>query len=144
MYHYFEDGRNIYLILEYASNGTLFHYLKKVKRIPEEEAFIFFFQTAVGIDYLHKKKILHRDLKPENLLLDADRNIKVCDFGWSAELKGEKRQTYCGTPDYMCPEMVWSQDGYDHTVDLWALGVLIYEMLHGYPPFQGKTKYAKT
>lgn len=78
-------------MLEYAQKGSLFHYLKKKRKFPEEEAFIFFFQTAVGIDYLHKKNILHRDLKPENLLLDANKNIKVCDFGWSAEYKGAKR-----------------------------------------------------
>jgi serine/threonine protein kinase len=71
--------------LEYAENGSLFHFLRKKRKIPEQEAFVYFFQTCLGIDYLHKKGIIHRDLKPENLLLDNEGNIKLCDFGWSAE-----------------------------------------------------------
>ena len=128
LYHYFENTKNIYLILEYAEKGSLFHYLRKRKKLSEEEAFIFFFQAAIGIDYLHKKNILHRDLKPENLLLDVNKNIKVCDFGWSAEFSGSKRQTYCGTIDYMSPEMVKGLP-YDHSVDIWSLGVLLFELL---------------
>lgn len=72
--------------------------------MSEKEAFVYFFQTSLGIDFLHKKKILHRDLKPENLLLDKRGNIKICDFGWSAETKineDNKRSTLCGTVDYM-------------------------------------------
>ena len=71
LYHYFEDKENVYLILEFASNGNLFNYLRKKKKFQENEAFVYFFQTCLGIDYLHKKDIIHRDLKPENLLLDA-------------------------------------------------------------------------
>ena len=76
--------------------------------MSEKEAFVYFFQTALGIDFLHNKKILHRDLKPENLLLDKRGNIKICDFGWSAETKIQeenKRNTMCGTVDYMVSEL---------------------------------------
>ncbi len=105
--HYFEDKENVYLILEFAENGSLFSYLRKKQRFSEIEAFVYFFQTCLGIDYLHKKSIIHRDLKPENLLLDKQGNIKLCDFGWSAEaLHNSKRTTYCGTIDYMAPEMI--------------------------------------
>lgn len=82
LFQFFEDTSNVYLVLEYCENGSLFNYLKSKKKISEKEAFNYFFQTCLGIDYLHKRKILHRDLKPENLLLDKQGNIKVCDFGW--------------------------------------------------------------
>ena len=85
LYYYFEDREYVYLILEYAANGSLFSYLRKKQRLIESEAFVSFFQTCLGIDYLHKMSIIHRDLKPENLLLDENGNIKICDFGWSAE-----------------------------------------------------------
>lgn len=91
LYHTFEDSENVYLVLEYAKNGSLFFYLRKKKKCNEREAFVFFFQTCIGIDYLHKKGILHRDIKPENLLLDEKGNIKLCDFGWCAEVDNESR-----------------------------------------------------
>jgi len=90
LYTYFEDTENVYLVLEFAENGSLFHYLRKRRKFSEEEAFVYFFQTCLGIDYLHKRRVIHRDLKPENLLLDEDGNIKLCDFGWSADT-GSKR-----------------------------------------------------
>lgn len=107
LYHFFEDKENVYLILEYAENGSLFSHLRKKQKFSENEAFIYFFQTLLGIDYLHKKNIIHRDLKPENLLINNEGNIKLCDFGWSAEVSLlEKRKTFCGTIDYMAPEMI--------------------------------------
>jgi len=141
LYNYFEDNENVYLVLEYAENGSLFHYLRRKKKFTEDEAFIYFFQTCLGIDYLHKKKVIHRDLKPENLLLDAECNVKLCDFGWSAEDFG-KRSTFCGTIDYMAPEMIKNQP-HDHRLDIWCLGVLLYEMFHGYAPFKGKSDQEK-
>ncbi len=121
--------------MEYADNGSLFQYLRKKRKFSESESFVYFFQTCLGIDYLHKKSIIHRDLKPENLLLDRERNIKLCDFGWSAEASvQQKRTTFCGTIDYMAPEMIKNQ-AHDHTLDIWCLGVLLYEMVHGFAPF---------
>lgn len=101
LYHYFEDDENVYLVMEYASRGSLFYRLRERTRFFEKDAFVFFFQTCLGINYLHSNGIIHRDLKPENLLLDASDNIKVCDFGWSAEMDSNTRITFCGTVDYM-------------------------------------------
>ncbi|CAK71603.1 unnamed protein product (macronuclear) [Paramecium tetraurelia] len=143
LYHYFEDKENVYLILELAENGSLFVYIRRRKRLPEKEAFVYFFQTCLGIEYLHKKNVLHRDLKPENLLLDKQGNIKVCDFGWSAEANQQsKRTTFCGTLDYMAPEMLLNKP-YDFKLDIWCLGILLYELIHGYAPFKGKTNQEK-
>ncbi|KAM3135298.1 hypothetical protein pb186bvf_012596 [Paramecium bursaria] len=138
LFHYFEDKENVYLILEYAENGSLFSYIKKRTKLPENEAFVYFFQTCLGIDYLHKNKIIHRDLKPENLLLDKDGNIKICDFGWSAESLNEKRNTFCGTYEYMAPEMLNKQP-HDFSLDVWSLGILLFELMHGHAPYRGKT-----
>ena len=81
--------------------------------------------------------VFHRDIKPENLLLDSKMNIKLCDFGWCAEKIHLKRRTFCGTYEYMAPEIVLDIP-YDYTIDIWSLGILLYEMLHGYAPFKGK------
>lgn len=91
--------------------------------LSENEAFIYFFQTALAIEYLHWKKIVHRDLKVENLLLDENGNIKLCDFGFSVRIFGrdDLRSTYCGTLEMMAPEML-SMQKYGEKVDIWALG----------------------
>ena len=81
---------------------------------------------------------MHRDIKPENLLIDQFWNIKLCDFGWAAENINTKRATFCGTYEYMAPEMVFNSH-YDYRVDIWALGVLLYEMIHGCAPFKGNS-----
>ncbi|CAD8078068.1 unnamed protein product [Paramecium sonneborni] len=143
LFEFFEDDQNFYLILEYAENGSLFGYLRKRKILNENEAFVYFFQTCLGIDYLHKKQIIHRDLKPENLLLDKDGNIKICDFGWSAEMMiTQTRNTFCGTIDYMTPEMLEDKP-HDQTLDMWCLGVLLYELIHGTAPFKGRNDFEK-
>jgi serine/threonine protein kinase len=142
LYEYFEDNENVYLLLEYAEEGNLFNYLmKNKKKLCEKEAFIYFYQTCVGISYIHKKNIIHRDLKPENLLLNKAGNIKICDFGWSAEAS-EHRKTLCGTAEYMAPEMVQNK-AHDFKLDIWSLGILLFELLHGYPPFRGKSNEEK-
>jgi serine/threonine protein kinase len=137
LYHYFEDKENVYLVMEYAEEGNLFRYLKNKKTLKEEEAFIYFYETCLGLEYLHKKNVIHRDLKPENLLLDKTGNIKLCDFGWSIADGGD-RKTMCGTPEYMAPEIVQKKP-YDYKVDIWAIGILLYEMLHGYAPFKARS-----
>jgi serine/threonine protein kinase len=117
LYHFFEDETYIYLILELAENGNLFQYIRKKKRLSEPEAFVYFFQTCLAIDYMHKREIIHWDIKvfslifqlqPENILLDSKSNIKIGDFGWSTDING-KRDTFCGTLEYLSPEMMKNQ-----------------------------------
>jgi len=91
--------------------------------------------------YIHKKRLVHRDLKPENILLDINLVPKICDFGWSVKLnRNEHRQTFCGTYEYMAPE-IFESDLYNASVDIWSMGILLYEIIHGYSPFKGKTAF---
>mmetsp|Transcript_20714 Transcript_20714/g.38561 ORF Transcript_20714/g.38561 Transcript_20714/m.38561 type:complete len:612 (-) Transcript_20714:44-1879(-) len=138
LYDHFEDEDNVYLLLEYASKGALFYKARRQTRLTEDEARKFFKQATEGILYLHLNHIIHRDLKPENILLDSKENVKICDFGWCVKTT-ELRTTFCGTLDYMAPEM-FSPEGHSFEVDLWALGVLLYELLHGKPPFSASTE----
>lgn len=105
LYEHLENNDNIYLIIEYAEGGSLFQEIQTIGKLTEEAARKYFIQILTGIQYLHENQIIHRDIKPENILLDAAGNVKICDFGWC--FKGdEERSTFCGTLDYMAPEMV--------------------------------------
>lgn len=130
LYQYFTDDENIYIVLEYCKNGNLAEYMRQNQRLLESEAIYYFLQTAFALEYLHTNQIIHRDLKLENLLLDSNGNVKLTDFGWSVLIAADTRQTYCGTIDYMAPEMVAGQQ-YDFKVDIWSLGVLLYELTQG-------------
>ena len=136
LFNYFTDNNdiNIFLILEYASKGTLFDYIHYKKGFDESEAFYYFIQAVNSISFLHKNKIMHRDLKPENLLINNNNILKLCDFGWSVYLNNSKRETFCGTVEYMAPEIV-KNEGYDFSIDVWSLGVLLYELIHSHSPF---------
>eukprot|EP00440_Ansanella_granifera_P031728 gb/GFBE01034437.1/.p1 GENE.gb/GFBE01034437.1/~~gb/GFBE01034437.1/.p1 ORF type:complete len:332 (+),score=62.93 gb/GFBE01034437.1/:1-996(+) len=140
--YYFEDAARIYCLLEFADGGQLFAYLKSKGMLPDARAASFFFDTASGLNYLHGLSIAHRDLKPENILLfGGDLRAKLGDFGWCVELtKSEPtRLTFCGTLDYVSPEMLKGEP-HDLGVDLWALGVLLFEMLLARAPFAGSSK----
>ena len=130
----YQDEQFIYIILEHAESGSLFQKINENKRLSEDQARKYFSQVLAGVIYLHDRQIVHRDIKPENILLDRNDNVKICDFGWC--VKGEEpRSTFCGTLDYMAPEMIKGQQ-HSSEVDIWALGVLLYEFLHGYSPFE--------
>lgn len=129
----FQDSNNLYLVLEYVQGGELFTYLRKSGRFPNHVARYYASQVVLAFEYLHAKDIIYRDLKPENLLLDHLGNIKITDFGF-AKFVPDVTWTLCGTPDYLAPEIIQSK-GYGRAVDWWALGILIYEMIAGHPPF---------
>lgn len=131
--HEFRDNKHL-ILLEYAEGGDLFSLLVKNGPFDEATACKFFVQTAEALDYLHSMKIIHRDIKPENLLLDGNQNIKVCDFGWCAEYDPQTtRRTICGTYEYMAPEILFHRPQ-SAAIDVWALGVLLYELLHNKAP----------
>lgn len=140
MYGYFHDEKRVYLILEYAPKGELYKELNAQpnKRFDEVRTATYMSQLADALKYCHSKKVIHRDIKPENLLLGVKGELKMADFGWSVHAPSSRRETLCGTLDYLPPEMVMGKT-YNHTVDLWSVGVLCYECLVGSPPFLAPT-----
>lgn len=131
-----DTPNKMYIFLEYAKSGDMYTYINKNK-LTEDECLRLFYQTCEGIAYIHSRNVMHRDLKPENILLDENLNVKICDFGWSAEyLPTEIRQTLCGTYEYMAPEIFFRKQQTKKT-DIWALGILLYELFHGHAPFRG-------
>jgi serine/threonine protein kinase len=135
MYGYFYDSKRIYLILEYSPGGELYKRLTIKGRFSEKQSAKYISDLALALDYCHSKHVIHRDIKPENLLVGAYGEIKIADFGWSVHAPTSRRNTLCGTLDYLPPEMVEGRD-HDEQVDVWCLGVLMFEFLVGNPPFE--------
>ncbi|MCJ1328019.1 spindle assembly checkpoint kinase [Thelotrema lepadinum] len=139
LYGHFHDSKRLFLILEYAGKGELYKHLRKENKFPEWKAAQYIAQMVSALKYLHKKHVMHRDIKPENILVGIHGEIKISDFGWSVHAPNDRRNTMCGTLDYLPPEMIrpGSQDNYyTRAVDLWSLGVLTYEFLCGEAPFE--------
>ena len=136
LFDFFHDENRIYLVMEYADGGDLYHSLSAVQKFTEPEAASIFLQSAEAIKTCHDNGIVHRDIKPENFVWGAGKNLKLIDFGWSAPCDiGERRKTFCGTLDYLPPEMVVRKP-YGQMADIWCLGVLLFELLTGRPPFE--------
>lgn len=131
----FQDASNLYMIMDFVHGGELFTLLRKAQggRFPDPVAKFYAAEVAMALNYLHTHDIIYRDLKPENILLADDGHIKIADFGFAKHCEGTT-WTLCGTPDYLAPEVV-NQSRYNKSVDWYALGVLIFEMLYGQPPF---------
>jgi len=136
--HYaFQTPDKLYLVLDYCPGGELFFHLSRFRRFPERVARFYAAELLLAIGHLHKRGIIYRDLKPENVLLDSDGHVKLGDFGLAkAGIKHpcEGATSMCGTPEYMAPEVL-AQAGHGFCVDYWGLGMLLYEMMTGLPPW---------
>ena len=130
----FEDSTNIYLLMELAEDDHLYSRLKKFNYFNEQIAAKYMFDIFKAVNYLHERDppIIHRDIKAENILFLGGK-LKLADFGWSS-MKDKVRTTFCGTPDYLAPEMILER-GHNEKLDLWTLGILTYELLVGKAPF---------
>ena len=126
--------------MRFVRGGELFMHLRQVTRFPEERARFYAIQVAMALGHLHTKNIIYRDLKPENILMDEDGYICLTDFGLAKVLEGNAQAfSFCGTPDYLAPEILVER-GHSFPVDWWALGILTYEMIVGFPPFYTGTQ----
>jgi len=135
LYGYFYDEERVYLIIEYAQRGSVYSLLKKDGKFSEAQTAKYIYQLSDALIYCHTKSVIHRDIKPENLLIGLKGDIKIADFGWSVHAPTSKRLTLCGTLDYLPPEMILN-NSHDKNVDNWSVGILLYEFLHGSPPFE--------
>jgi len=139
LYAAFQDERYLFMLMEYVIGGELFSQLRKVGRFSSETARFYACEITLAFQYLHGKNIVYRDLKPENLLIDREGHLKITDFGFAKEVV-DRTWTLCGTPEYLAPEIIQGK-GHGKGVDWWALGILIFEMLAGYPPFYDENPF---
>ncbi|XP_009318522.1 PREDICTED: cGMP-dependent protein kinase 2 isoform X2 [Pygoscelis adeliae] len=137
LYRTFKDSKYVYMLLEACLGGELWSLLRDRGSFDEATTKFCVGCVTEAFDYLHHTGIIYRDLKPENLILDAEGYIKLVDFGFAKKIgSGQKTWTFCGTPEYVAPEVILSK-GHDCSVDFWSLGILVYELLTGSPPFSG-------
>ncbi|CAM9816307.1 unnamed protein product, partial [Ectocarpus sp. 13 AM-2016] len=141
--HYaFQTDNKLYLVLDYCPGGELFFHLSRYKRFPEGVVRFYAAELVLALKHLHDNNIIYRDIKPENILLDADGHIKLGDFGLAKDNVSDSTfgaQSVCGTPEYMAPEVI-NKAGHGTAVDWWGLGMLMYEMLTGLPPWYTKDR----
>src|SRR3990167_6877221 len=134
LHDFSKEGSSVELLMEYADLGDCAKLLREKKRLSESEALRIVFQVGKGLDYLHQMGIIHRDIKLENVLRLSNGLFKICDFGWCSPPSDRSEERRVGTYEYMAPEVV-SQKNYSTKIDMWSLGVLAFELLHGTTPF---------
>lgn len=136
--HFFEDSDNVYILLELCHNQSMNELLRRRKRLHELEVMCYSAQIINALKYLHAHRIIHRDLKLGNLFINDKMEVKLGDFGLASKLDfdGEKKRTICGTPNYIAPEVLEGKAGHSYEVDIWSLGVIIYTLIIGKPPFE--------
>ncbi|XP_071843197.1 serine/threonine-protein kinase SIK3-like isoform X2 [Apostichopus japonicus] len=143
LYQVMETERNMFLVTEYASRGEIFDHLKANGRMSEREARRIFKQICAAVHFCHSLTVVHRDLKAENLLLDENNNVKIADFGFSNFFKeGQFLKTWCGSPPYAAPELFEGKEYNGPKADVWSLGVVLYVLVSGALPFDGKTLHS--
>ena len=122
--------------MDICTGGELFTHLLQQRQFSEKLAKFYLCEILLGFRYLHERNIVYRDIKPENILVDMDGHIRIADFGLAKMIpEGDRSHSFCGSPEYLSPEMLLNNDGHDRRLDIYCLGVLLYEMLTGLPPF---------
>jgi len=130
------------IVMEYLEGGELHQHQKRIGRFTLPQTKFYVSEVCLALEYLHKKSIAYRDLKPENMVIHKDGHVMLTDFGLAKHVeKGQKTYSFCGTPEYICPEII-NSDGHNQLVDWWAFGILTYEMLCGFPPFRSEKSEA--
>jgi len=136
LYKTFRTDEEFFIVMEFLEGGELHQHLKKAGRFTRDQTQFFVAEVALALEYLHKKSIAYRDIKPENMVIHKDGHVMLTDFGLAKHVeKGAKTYSFCGTPEYICPEII-NSDGHNQMVDWWAFGILVFEMLCGFPPFR--------
>ena len=136
--HYFEDTENVYIIMELCYNQTLHELIKRRKKLTELETQYYVYHLVKALQYLHNLKIIHRDLKLANIFITENMQVKLGDFGLATvlEFDGERKRSLCGTPNYIAPEILEGKTGHSFEVDIWNVGIILYILLVGKPPFE--------
>lgn len=143
LFYDFRDREHVYLGMQFAAGGGMFDRLSKSRVFSHDKSAQYFYEVCDALEYLHNlpQPIVHRDIKPENILFDGEGHVKLADFGWSNFMNKAVRVTFCGTPDYLAPEMIRGE-GHTTSLDMWEMGVLLYEMLAGKSPFGASNQEA--
>jgi len=142
LYWSFQSKTELFFVMDLCTGGEMFFHLGKVQKFSEDEAKFYFAELILGLEYLHALDIVYRDIKPENILVDIDGHVKIADFGLSKIIPKNKRSfSFCGSPEYMCPEILKMRSssmihgqGHDRRADIYCIGALLYELVVGFPP----------